>query len=100
VLIAAVSTALLTVGGAHAGDPAAGKSKAESCLGCHGIPGYVNTYPTYHVPKLAGQHEMYLVAALNAYRSKEREHDTMHANAASLSDADIADIAAYLASAN
>lgn len=87
-------------GGAWAGDPEVGRDKAETCLGCHGIPNYVNTYPTYHVPKIGGQHEAYLVAALQAYRDKQRSHDTMHANASSLSDEDIADIAAYLSSLN
>ncbi len=82
-----------------AADPEAGKLKAQTCLGCHGVAHYVNTYPTYHVPRLAGQHEQYLVAALKAYKEKQRSHATMHANASSLSDEDIADIAAYLASA-
>lgn len=82
-----------------AADPEAGKKKAETCLGCHGVAHYVNAYPTYHVPRLAGQHEQYLVAALKAYKEKQRSHATMHANASSLSDEDIADIAAYLASA-
>ncbi len=82
----------------QAADPEAGRVKAETCLGCHGIPLYVNTYPTYHVPKIGGQHADYLIAALKAYRDKQRSHGTMHANAASLSDDDIADIAAYLSS--
>lgn len=86
------------IGAAWAGDPATGREKAETCLGCHGVPHYVNTYPTYHVPKIGGQHEQYLIAALQAYRDKQRSHDTMHANASSLSDEDIADIAAYLSS--
>jgi len=80
-----------------AGDPAAGRQKAETCLGCHGIPEYVNVYPTYHVPKIGGQHADYLAAALKAYRSKERSHGTMRANANLLTDEDIADIAAYFA---
>lgn len=81
-----------------AGDAAAGETKAHTCLGCHGVEHYVNTYPTYKVPRVAGQHEAYLVAALQAYRSKARPHPTMQANAANLSDQDIADIAAYFAS--
>lgn len=81
-----------------AADPVAGAQKAHTCLGCHGVKHYVNTYPTYHVPYIAGQNAEYLVAALMAYRSKERKHETMQANAALLSDADIADIAAYFAS--
>lgn len=81
-----------------AGDAAAGEKKAYTCLGCHGVEHYVNTYPTYKVPRVAGQHEAYLVAALQAYRSKTRSHPTMQANAGNLSDQDIADIAAYFAS--
>lgn len=81
-----------------AGDAAAGAQKAYTCLGCHGVKHYVNTYPTYHVPKIAGQHETYLVAALKAYRGKLRSHKSMQANAALLTDQDIADIAAYFSS--
>jgi len=81
-----------------AGDAAAGEKKAYTCLGCHGVLHYVNTYPTYHVPKLGGQHREYLIAALKAYRSKERVHGTMQANAGLLSDEDIEDIAEYFAS--
>ena len=68
-------------------------------MGCHGIPKYNNAYPTYRVPKLGGQPAAYLASALKAYRSGERPHPTMHAQAASLSDQDIADIAAFLSSA-
>ncbi len=90
---------IVTAGGiAFAGDADAGRVKAETCLGCHGIPDHVNVYPTYHVPKVAGQHEEYLIAALNAYKNKTRPHGTMQANASPLSDEDIADIAAYFAS--
>lgn len=91
----------LTLGGtssAWAGDAAAGEKKAYTCLGCHGVLHYVNTYPTYHVPRLGGQHEEYLIAALKAYRAKTRAHGTMQANANLLTDEDIADIAAYFAS--
>lgn len=80
-----------------AGDAAAGAAKAHTCLGCHGVKHYVNTYPSYHVPRIAGQHEQYIAAALNAYRAKTRSHPTMQANAALLSDQDIADIAAWFA---
>ena len=98
-LTSAIGSALCVANVATAGDPEAGKQKAETCLGCHGIPKYVNTYPTYHVPKLGGQHAEYIIAALKAYKQKQRSHETMHANASSLSDEDMADIAAYLASA-
>lgn len=77
-------------------DPAAGEIKATTCLGCHGIPSYDNIYPTYNVPKIAGQHEAYIIAALKSYKAGTRLHATMHAQAASLSEQDIADIAAYL----
>lgn len=76
----------------------AGKTKSETCLGCHAIPGYNNVYPTYKVPKLAGQHAEYIVSALKAYKNKERDHGTMHANAIGLSDQDINDIAKYFES--
>lgn len=79
------------------GDPAAGQTKAMSCMGCHGIAGYHNVYPSYHVPKLGGQHAQYLVAALHAYKDGQRTHKTMMAQAATLSDQDIQDIAAYFA---
>jgi len=77
------------------GDAAAGEGKAYTCLGCHGVKHYVNTYPSYHVPRIAGQHTEYLIAALQAYRAKSRPHPTMQANAALLSDQDIKDIAAW-----
>src|SRR5271168_4200233 len=82
---------------AHAaGDPAAGEKKFYTCYGCHGIDNYRNAYPDYSVPKLRHQNASYIVAALQEYRSGERPHATMHAQAASLSDQDMEDIAAYL----
>ena len=93
-------TTALAVSTAHAfeGDPAKGRVKAESCLGCHAIPSYSNAYPNYHVPKVGGQNEAYIISALLAYRKGMRGHDTMHVNASSLSDQDIADIAAFFSS--
>ena len=93
------STALSLSGslGAHAaGNPADGEKKFYTCYGCHGVINYRNAYPDYSVPKLRHQHASYIVAALQEYRSGERPHATMHAQAASLSDQDIEDIAAYL----
>lgn len=78
------------------GDAVRGKSRFSTCMGCHGIPGYVNTYPTYRVPRVGGQHAAYITAALNAYRSGDRKHATMVANASALSEQDITDIATYL----
>ena len=83
--------------GAHAaGDPALGEKKFYTCYGCHGLENYRNAYPDYPVPKLRHQHADYIVAALQEYRSGDRPHATMHAQAASLSDQDMEDIAAYL----
>jgi cytochrome c553 len=83
--------------GAHAaGNPAEGEKKFYTCFGCHGIENYRNAYPDYSVPKLRHQNASYIVAALQEYRSGERPHATMHAQASSLSDQDIDDIAAYL----
>jgi cytochrome c553 len=79
------------------GDVARGKVAADTCFGCHGVTSYTNVYPTYKVPKLAGQHADYLAAALKGYRSGERSHKTMRAQAARLSDQDIENIAAYFA---
>lgn len=80
------------------GDVDAGRLKADPCLGCHGIASYQNVYPTYHVPKLGGQSAAYIVSALRAYRSQDRQHPTMFSQAHDLSDDDMADIAAYLSS--
>jgi cytochrome c553 len=82
---------------AHAaGDAKQGEQKFYTCLGCHGIEGYRNAYPDYDVPRLRHQNAAYIVAALKAYRTGERPHSTMHAQASSLSDQDLADIATYL----
>ncbi|WP_049622613.1 c-type cytochrome [Frateuria defendens] len=96
-LIAAA--ALAVAGGAHAeGDKAAGRKLVYTCNGCHGVVGYENVYPSYPVPKIAGQNAQYITAALHGYKTGERKHPTMNAQAESLSDKDIADIAAYLSS--
>ena len=81
-----------------AGDADRGRIRGETCLGCHGVASYTNVYPTYRVPKLGGQHAEYIGAALKGYRSGERSHPTMNAQASGLSDQDIADISAYFAS--
>ena len=79
------------------GDATRGQALAYTCSGCHAIPNYKNVYPTYSVPKLSGQRPEYLVAALRAYKSGERSHGTMHSQASSMSEQDMADIASYLA---
>src|SRR5882757_3425234 len=86
----------LSLGAHAAGDPAQGEKKFYTCFGCHGVANYKNAYPDYSVPKLRHQNGAYLIAALQEYRDGTRPHATMHAQAASLSDQDIEDIAAYL----
>lgn len=93
-----LALALLAQPAIAEGDVEAGKEIGYSCLGCHGIEGYRNAYPSYRVPKLGGQKAGYLVIALKGYRSGERPHPTMQAQATSLTDQEIEDVAAYLAS--
>ncbi|MCK9684152.1 c-type cytochrome [Scleromatobacter humisilvae] len=95
-------TLLLALAGvfstAHAqtGDAQRGSTKVQMCIGCHGIVGYQGDFPqVYHVPRIAGQDAKYISAALTAYRSGDRKHPTMRSIATSLTDQDIADIAAY-----
>lgn len=80
------------------GDVEVGKELGYTCFGCHGIEGYRNAYPSYRVPKLGGQKAGYLVIALQGYRDGTRTHPTMMAQASSMSDQEIEDVAAYLAS--
>jgi cytochrome c5 len=80
------------------GDVERGRLKADTCMGCHGIPSYTNMYPTYPVPKLGGQHADYIVSALQAYKTGQRDHATMRAQASVLSTKDMEDIAAYFES--
>lgn len=78
------------------GDAKAGEAKNAMCIGCHGIKGYQASFPeVYKVPMISGQGSKYLVTALTEYRKGERKHPTMRAVAASLTDQDIADLAAH-----
>ncbi|MDX1481711.1 MAG: cytochrome c [Woeseiaceae bacterium] len=77
------------------GDTERGAALAYTCLGCHGIEGYRNAYPSYRVPKLGGQRAEYIENALVAYRDGTRPHPTMQAQGSSLTDDDIADLAAW-----
>jgi cytochrome c553 len=102
-LILSISTLLVasvTAFSAHAqdakGDIKAGEKKIAMCIGCHGIIGYQASFPeVYKVPKISGQGANYIVAALTAYKKGERKHPTMRSIADSLSDQDMADLAAY-----
>lgn len=78
------------------GDAKAAEQKIAMCIGCHGIKGYQASFPeVYRVPMISGQNAKYIAAALNAYKKGERKHPTMRGIADSLSDQDIADVAAY-----
>lgn len=83
---------------AEAGDAEAAKGKVSMCIGCHGIPGYKTAYPkVYPVPRISGQTAKYIESALAAYKKGDRSHPSMRAIAASLSEQDMADLAAYYA---
>lgn len=73
-----------------------GRTLTYTCQGCHGIQGYKNAYPNYHVPRIGGQSAEYLTNALTEYKNGNRKHPTMQAQSQSFSDQDIADIAAFL----
>jgi cytochrome c553 len=101
----AASIATLSLACAFLASPAAAQGNVErgaklayTCLGCHGIESYRNAYPSYRVPKLGGQKAAYILAALQGYRDGTRQHPTMQAQASSLSDEDMQDLAAYLSS--
>lgn len=96
-LLATVALAAAVSSAFAAGDPANGAALSTTCMGCHGIDGYRNAYPSYRVPKLGGQKTDYLVIALQGYRAGTRPHPTMAAQAATLSDQDMQDIAAFFA---
>ena len=98
-LAAIACSPLATAQDTPAGDPDRGRQLGLTCLGCHGIEGYRNAYPSFRVPKLGGQKAAYVVNALTAYREGTRPHPTMRAQAGSLDDQEIADIAAWVAQA-
>ena len=103
--VAAISLALCALNAAAqqaapqspvTGDPKEAHKKIAMCEGCHGIAGYKTAFPVvYHVPKLGGQNAQYISEALHAYKQGQRSHPSMRGIAASLSDKDIADLAAY-----
>lgn len=78
------------------GDAKAGATKNAMCIGCHGIVGYQSSFPeVYKVPMISGQGAAYISAALHEYKKGERKYPTMRGIAESLTDQDIADLAAY-----
>lgn len=98
--VVAAATLLAASAAVHAeGSVEAGQQKAEMCIGCHGIPGYQNSFPEVHkVPKISGQSDKFIVSALTAYKKGDRKHPTMRGIAGSLSEQDMADLAAFYAS--
>ena len=93
---AAMPATTVAAPAAPVGDAASGKQLTYTCQGCHGVTGYKNAYPNYHVPRIGGQTPQYLANALNEYKQGKRKHPTMQAQAESFSEQDIADIAAFL----
>lgn len=78
------------------GDAKQGQAKNAMCIGCHGIVGYQASFPEIHkVPMISGQGGKYIASALNAYKKGERKHPSMRGIAETLTDQDIADLAAY-----
>ena len=95
---AAKASAQPAAAAAIVGSAEAGAKKNSMCIGCHGIAEYKTAFPTvYRVPKINAQSEKYIVSALNAYKSGERNHPSMVGISRSLSDQDMADLAAYYA---
>jgi len=94
-LTLAVAATVMMASPAFAGDATAGKGKSMMCAACHGAAG-ISAIPTY--PNLAGQKVAYLVKQLKDFKSGTRNDPTMKGMVASLSDADMADLAAYYAS--
>ena len=78
------------------GDAKAGEGINAMCIGCHGIKGYQASFPeVYRVPMISGQSAKYIASALNAYKKGDRKHPTMRGISQSLTDQNIADLAAY-----
>lgn len=97
-IILACAALTVTIAARADGDIAKGKVASQTCLGCHGIPDYTSVYPTYRVPKLAGQSAAYILHALQEYKSGARSYPSMHAQASSLTEQQMEDIAAYFQS--
>jgi cytochrome c553 len=97
--LGAAITLLLSASAWADGDPTRGRARAQMCEGCHGIADYRTAYPqVYPVPKIGGQQAAYIVKSLQDYKTGARKHPSMRGIAATLSDQDMADLAAYYAS--
>ncbi len=102
ILAAGICFALTAQAAQAAGDEVEGKKKFFTCGGCHAIEGYANAYPNYHVPRIGGQQQAAVLAALKSYKTGDRIHgsqplnNSMQGNASGWTDKDLEDIAAYV----
>lgn len=103
-LLSGIAIALAAPAIAQDGNAAAAKRTPEAevpvsmCIGCHSIPGYQASFPyVYRVPKIGGQSQQYIEAALKAYQQGARNHPSMMAVAKGLTDQQISAVAAYYA---
>ena len=91
-----IAAALLAAAAAAQAAPPSLENKIAQCQGCHGIADWKTAFPeVYRVPKLGGQKPAYIVSALKAYKSGERDFPTMRAIAADLTDQDMDSLAKY-----
>lgn len=93
--LAIIALFMIATNSGHAADPAKGKTLSATCAACHGADGN-SVNPVW--PKLAGQHAKYLYKQLTDFKDGNRSNAQMSPMAASLSDEDMADIAAYFSS--
>lgn len=95
-LVGAFAVAGVATASGKAGNAANGKQKATACAACHGVDGNKTLDGTY--PRLAGQYPDYLAKSLTEYRSGKRKNAVMEGQTATLTDQEIADLAAYYGS--
>ncbi len=93
--LVAASAMAVSANAVAAGDAAAGKAKSTTCAACHGLNG-ISKMPIY--PNLKGQKPDYIVKQLKAFKDGTRTDPTMNAMAKPLSEADMANLAAYYSS--
>jgi len=95
-LLALASIANIAAAADVVGNAKAAENKVAMCIGCHGIPGYKAVYPeVFAVPMIGGQSAKFIESSLQAYKKGERKNPSMRGIAGSLSDQDMADLAAY-----
>ncbi len=95
-LLTAAIAACISLPAWPAGDAATGQKKSQACAACHGPDGNTPTTPDF--PRLAGQHQDYLLKALKDYKSGARKNPIMAGQVADLKPQDMADLAAFYAS--